>query len=277
MKKLTHIFYVIVAIFLCTNYSYAQKVKYDDDTIKVDNKPYAIMKKQSVGPLRNDFVVRGFSGTELLYFKSNLRPWRGYGFKFGQDDELYYEIYFTATGNKANLKSYKGSEFAKLVVENNLVKDNAIDPESEKRFMLLYNGTIAPSSNPKPAETTPAVVVNINTNSNNTGENNSSTKTLAASKSPVFLNGNKIMQDDKIIGKFRQDTTSSTYSQKAVVITIYSEGGEKVAEATAPVENPQEWSVKIVSENKSYTVLYDAPSERENLFKWLADKKYLTN
>lgn len=271
------IFCIIITLLLCTNYSCAQKVKYDNDTIMVDGKPYAIMKKQNVGPMRNDFVVSGLSGTELIYFKSILRRWTGTGFKFGQNEELFYEANFIATGSKAELKHYTGNGFAKLIVENNLIKANAIDPESEKRFILLNNGTMPSTTKTNSSDKSPSVIVNINNNIGNSSEtkSNESITSTTKSKSPVTLNGNKIMRDDKVIGKFKQDTTTSNYSQKSIIVTIYSEGGEKVAEASVPVLNPEEWNVKILSENKSYSIFYDSPNEKENLFKWLADKNYL--
>ena len=276
MKKAIKIFCVMTAFIMCINYSHAQKNKvlWDDDTVKVDGKPYAILKKKNAGPMRNDFIVSGLSGTELLYFKSMLRAWTGSGFRFGES-ELIYEVNFIATGSKADVTQVIGNgfnigkNFAKLIVENNLVKKNAIDPESEKRFIQLNNGTMLSNSNYETTGKTPAVVVNINNNNGIPGDNNSAaTTTIAKSKSPVTITGNQIIRDAVVIGKFRQDTTSSSYSQKTVVITIYSESGEKVAEASTPVSNPQEWNIKILSENKTFNILYDSPNEKENLFKW---------
>ncbi len=278
MQKSIYISYIILTLILCFNYSYAQKqkVKYDDDTIKVDGKPYAILKKKYAAFLRNDYVVTSLSGTELIYFQSMLRPYIGTGFKFGSDEELYYEVNFTGSGSQAELKHYYGSGFAKLIVENNLLDGNAIDPVSEKRFILLHHGimgTNTQTSAPSPP------VGNKNSNIGNSGDNNSNSNsiTVPKSKSPVVLVGNKIMRDEKVIGKFRQDTTTSTYSQKTVVIIVYAEGGDKIAEVSAPIANPKEWNIKILSENKTYIVLYDSPNERENLFKWLSDKNYLGN
>lgn len=279
MKKSIGILCAVISLFLYTNYSFAQKVIYDEDTIKVDGKPYAIMKKKNAGPMRSDFAVSSLSGTELLYFKSTLRTWMGSGFRFGAGDELYYEVNFIATGSKADLKYYNGNGFAKLVVENNLIKGNTIDPESEKRFIHLNNGSFPSKSNHNSeADKSPAVIVNINNNNGGSGDNATNPAVVAPkSKSPVTLSGNQIIRDEVTIGKFKQDTTSSSYSQKLVVVTIYSEGGEKVAEASVPVANPQEWNVKTINDNKTFNILYDSPNEKEKLFKWLADKNYLTN
>jgi hypothetical protein len=277
MKRANFIIYLIAVLILSSNYCTGQKIKCQNDTVKVDGHAYAILKKKSAGPMRSDYIVNGLAGTELIYFRSVLGPYTG-GFKYGQGEELTYEATFIASGSKADLKYYTENGIAKLIVENNLVKDNMIDAESEARFIHLNNGYLVTNTVNDPPEKTPLVVVNINNNGGNTSDNNSVTQTPQATKSnsPVILDGNKIMRDDKIIGKFRMDTTTSVYSQRMIFIMVYSESGEKVAEASVPLTNRQEWTIKIISENKSYNIMYDPPNELENLFRWLADKNYLS-
>lgn len=257
--------------------SYAQKSKisYDNDTIKVDGKPYAIMKKKNVGSLRNDYAVSSLSNVELLYFKTELHkysPYRGWmfggnPFMYGKD-ELYYKVAFIGTGSEANLRHQNAKGFAKMIVESNLIKDNLIDPVSEKRFILLNNGHT-------PEQNKTAVDISVNQTSDPIAV--TTAPSTSKSKSPVVIAGNQILRDGNTIGKFRQDTTSSAYVQKVLIVTVYSEAGEKVAEASVPLAKPLEWSVKIQSNSKIVTVMYDAPDEREKLFRWLADKNYLAN
>lgn len=265
--------------------SHAQKIKYEDDTIKIDAKPYAVLQKKNVAMLRNDYILKSMTGIELIYFKSVLRTWTGRGFRYSDYDELYYEANFMQSGGRADIKHYNANGFAKMIVENNFIKDNQIDPESEKRFIRLNNGYL-PSTEPTTQEAAapaPAVVVNINNNAGTPSDVVSSNEpeqkanaVKSKSKSPVIISGNKILRDDNVIGKFRQDTTSSNYTQKSIILTIYNDGGEKIAEASAPLAKPEEWSIKILAENKTYNILYDSPTKRESLFKWLADKNYLT-
>lgn len=267
MNKSIRLLLTLLIMLFNSHRSIAQKIKLEDDMIKVDGIPYAIMKKKSAGLLRNDFIVSSLSGTELIYFKSALRPWYGSGYKYGSDNELYFEVNFLKSGSKADLKHYNSNGFAKLVVENNLIKENYIDIESEKKFIQVYNGYYP--YNPD-ANKTPAVVVNIN-NSNNSTPATTNTK----SKTPITITGNQIIREGIVIGKFNQPVKSP--EQKAITITIYNEGGEKIAEATVPSDNPQEWTIKTLSDNKTTIIMYDTPNEKEKLFKWLADKNYLTN
>ncbi len=119
------------------------------------------------------------------------------------------------------------------------------------------------------------VNVNINNAPANSEPAEPAPAPLPKSKSPVTTNGNEIIRDNGVIGKFRQDSTISSYSVKQILITIYSEAGDKVAEASAPVASPKEWSIKTFSDGKTFNILYDSPGEREKLFRYLADKNYL--
>jgi hypothetical protein len=258
----------------------AQKVKvtYDDDTIKVNGTPYALMYKKSAGALIYDFSIRNITGTELFFIKVLLRDTYGRtpSFAYGKNQEVYHEINFIGSGGRAELQHQSAKGFAKMIVDNNLIKDNTVDAEAEKRFMQVYRGHYPETYSPPPSN---APVVNVNIN-NNAGaapvaEPASPPPTLPKSKSPVTLDGNQILRDNAVIGKFRQDTSTSTYSEKQLVITVYSEGGEKVAEASAPMASQKEWNIKTFSDSKSFTLMYDSPSEREKLFRYLADKNYL--
>jgi hypothetical protein len=274
LKKL---FFIVTAMLISQcGFSQKMKVTYDDDTIKVDGVPYAIMTKKSAGVLIYDYSVRNMSGTELIFFKVLLRD--TYGTRtytaYGQGQEIYYEINFIASGGKAEMDHKSGKGLAKMVVENNLIKNNAIDYEAERRFMQVYHGHY-PSSEAPVSNNSAPVVVNINN-----APPQASTEQIAPppappkSKSPVTINGNEIIRDNNVIGKFREETTSSTYSEKQLLITVYSEAGDKIAEASAPVASPKEWYIKTFSDGKNFSILYDSPGEREKLFRYLADKNY---
>jgi hypothetical protein len=272
-KKL---FFIVTALLISQlGFSQKMKVTYDDDTIKVDGTPYAIMTKKSAGMLIYDYSVRNMAGTELIFLKVLVRETYGRptNFMYGEGQEAYYEINFIASGGKAELEHKSGKGFAKMIVENNLVKNSAVDYDAERRFMQVYHGHY-PASEALAANNTAPVVVNIN-NAPAQASSESAPPPPPKSKSPVTISGNEIMRDNNVIGKFRQDTTSSTYSEKQISIIVYSEGGDKVAEACAPVASPKEWYIKTVSDAKNFSIMYDSPGEREKLFRYLADKNYL--
>lgn len=118
----------------------AQKVSVDDDVIKVNDAEYAKIKKSK--GLKVDFTISGLDGTELVFFKfcefnnpnkvSKSNP---------EGRVTYYEVTFLKSGQKCEVDcnaTKKG--VAKAVVENKLIKDNVVDEESERNF-ILKNGT----------------------------------------------------------------------------------------------------------------------------------------
>lgn len=249
----------------------AQKDKIDwkDDVITVNGAPYAKMVRKTVFLDVHDYSVSGFTGPELFYIKSEQKGDWYYNATLRRNVQHWvYEFNFIGSGSKAIVDCYSVDKLAKIIVENKLILNNAMDPEAERRFIQLYNGYT-----PMPVQpATPAVVVHVN---GGTGTAPAKPAAPAKSKSPVVLEGNNILQDGTTIGKYRDGVTAATYSQKSRVVSIYNASGEKVAEAAAPTENPQEWTLTTMSDGKAINLLYDAPGELENLFKWLADKGYL--
>src|SRR5665213_3444154 len=235
----------VIILFLHINFSFSQspKITYDKDTIKVDGNFYAIMKKKSAGALINDFSVCNYFGVELIYFRVRFRKVydRAPKFSYGDNNtEAYHEINFINSRGKAVLLDYlTAKNAAKFVVENNLIKDNAVNPDAESRVMQIYYGKYPDENNSysqynNVTKITVSTVGNSSSNNDQPANNNT---TNTKSKSPIILNGNQIMRDGSVIGKYRTDTNASNYSQQNLIITIYSELGEKVAEATAPLNN----------------------------------------
>ena len=246
-----------------------QKVTYENETISVDGTPYAKMTKKSAGVFVNDFSIKNLNGIELIYLRYKSRPKWDY-LNNRNSSEVYYEINFIASGAKANIfKQFTAKSAATLPVENDLIKDNAIDMDAERRFIQVYNGYY-----PKVEQAPQPTVLVINNSSDNSNKS-SAPNTPAKSKSPVVISDNQFTQDGIDMGKFSTKTGTGTNEEKSTIITIYAANGDKVAEATAPIDNPSEWSVKTFSDNKSSGVLYDSPKEKEVLFKWLIDKGYL--
>ena len=132
----------------------------------------------------------------------------------------------------------------KIFLNNNLIKDGAIDPLAERQYINRLGGRY-PRAIP-----------------------------IHESKSPVVINDNLISIDDKIVGKFIEKYTDETEG-KFVIYVYEVKHNEKVAEAITSANNPIEWDVKTMSDEKSTSIMYDSPEEKEKLFKWLIQKKYL--
>jgi hypothetical protein len=275
-----HRFKIVICLafmFLCAHQGFTQKDKIDwnDDVITVNGQPYAKMVRKTPFIGTYDYSISGFTGPELIYIKAVAGAWVMRPGMTKAVQEWNHEVNFIGSGSTATIQ-YRGADHvAKTIYEHKLIMGNALDPDAERRFIQLFNG-YTPSAATTPTAAAPSVVVNVNNGVVPASGASSEANAPVKSKSPVKLEGSNIMRDGASIGKYREGATASTFSQKTRLVTVYNVDGEKVAEADAPTENPQEWTIRILSDGKVLNLLYDAPGELEALFKWLADKGYLS-
>jgi len=228
------------------NFAFAQKKKIEEinGNVMVDGQPYAKLVKTKVGGgdlFSNNFSFQSLSGTELIYMKYHTRERQVRNEKTGKWETHsypYYVVNFINSGASVTLpENSLGEKGAmKIVVENNLIKDDAIDPVAEERYVKVNNGR------------------------------------AGAPKNEVAINGEQITLDGKVIGKL---LPKSTQGSDTMIFSIYNISGEKVAEAEAPVVNPSEWTVKTLSDSKTTSILYESTGAYEKLCKWCIDKQYL--
>ena len=131
------LFYLLFSISVS-----AQKMKYDKETniITVDGVSYAKMERSnaSVAGLNNNFSIQNLKGKELMYIKLDTR--KKYN-RYGEvvEENVGYEIIFIDSGRSVWKRNTMGAKGAmKLVVKNKLIKDNDIDPEAERSFLLKF-------------------------------------------------------------------------------------------------------------------------------------------
>jgi hypothetical protein len=129
--------FLFLLVITISAFSQKQKITVDDDIIKADGVDYAKIEKKS--GLSFDFTIKSLDGTDLIYFKFmeyNNPNKVNSGNPNGR--VTYYEVIFFGSGEKCEVQSpgtKKG--VAKIVAENNLVKENAVDAEAEKKFILI--------------------------------------------------------------------------------------------------------------------------------------------
>jgi hypothetical protein len=149
---------------------------------------------------------------------------------------------------------------AKAVVENDLIKDGAINPEGEKRFLALY---------PSKLTNQPTVIVNVNT--------------AGADYTPVqrnksgFLNAvnGTISQGGTTIGSY--STANNFSGGKGISTTSYSlPTGVQCAVATYDNIGAKTASVRTLRDNvtRTITINNSAMSEKE-IAEWLSVNGYL--
>lgn len=117
-----------------------QKISLEEDTIMVDSKPYAILEKKRGMTL--SYTLKSLTGTELGYF--NLQEFNDPKQVSNANSNgrvTYFEVTFFNDGRQCEINAITTKKaVAKEIVENNLVKENAIDVEAESKFILI-NGS----------------------------------------------------------------------------------------------------------------------------------------
>jgi len=114
-----------------------QKVALEDDTILVNGVPYAILEK-SAGMTFN-FTVKSLEGKELIYFQFlefNNPQAAVPGNPKGR--VTYFEVTFFHDKQKCEVDATGGKKsVAKLIVANDLIKDNAVNQEGEDKLVMI--------------------------------------------------------------------------------------------------------------------------------------------
>lgn len=138
MKKNTVIFFLFILSGFSV-YAQKQKVTIEDDTIKIDGKNYAIIEKK--GGMGMQFSVKSLDGKEQIFFNMlEFNDPQERNSSNPQGRVTYFEVTFMNSGGRCEVMGVGKKGLAKMVVENNLIKDNSVDADAEKRFIMI-NGT----------------------------------------------------------------------------------------------------------------------------------------
>ena len=251
MKKLSRLLLLcLISLISFSGFSQKkekQKVQYDKERqyILLNGQYYAKMTKSAIAKLSlmNNFSIRNKEDKELIYFKyDSYKVWEN---QKQVDKPAYRIIFINGGGNVYMKKSFGEKGVMKLLTKNNLIQNDKVDTDAENRFIAINNGR------------------------------KGTDKKVDNSASDIEIEGNEIMRDGSSIAKFSEKKMKAEDGTDLLKISIYNSVGEKVATATAPVNDALEWLVITASDNKTSEILYESPGEKNKLFNWLLVKKYL--
>ena len=125
---------IMLSLVLLPYFIYAQKVKWDNDTIYKGDKPYALLIKNG-GFANETFSVRTLSNVEIAVAGDDPAAPIDPQTKMG-----YYRVTFLGSGQIAHFpaSALVGKRLAKAVAENDLVGESGINAAGETRFLALY-------------------------------------------------------------------------------------------------------------------------------------------
>lgn len=235
----------LIIMILFSNGVNAQKIKDNDGLITLDGKPYVKMVKKTGFFFNNHFWIRNLDGKELVFIEVKEKvtsKWNKEKRKHENTTSYYHIVHFKESGGRVTLDEVLGKRgVIKLIFKNKLIKDGLIDPIAERKYLLKYGGSLH------------------------------GVKSTAL----TVIKGDEIFHYDKLLGTFLIQSSTSHDGVSETIILVYNNNGEKVAEAIAPIENAVEWSVYTYRDEKRSFIKYEPSNDREKLFKWISDKKYL--
>ena len=243
---------LLVALVLITSLGLsAQIAKYDkqNEEILVDGEYYAKLVKSKhnsngIGLIKN-FSIQNREGEELIFLK--YRSYKEWDSRIRTYIEKpAYDITFINGLGTVNIKKqFTVNSAMELVISNNLILNDKVDPEAENRFISVNRGTQG---------------------------NNQEVK---GEISDIDISNNDIIKEGNNLGKFTEKTKINNAGVEQTIINIYLSSGEKIATARADLKDPSEWSVYTVSDDKTTDILYEKPFSKEKLFNWLISKKHI--
>jgi hypothetical protein len=256
MKKI--IVPVLCALLLCVT-AHAQDIIVDKKSglVKVDGKDAFYLVPTNKTFLSKDLRLENLNHKELAYIRTedsnpSGRPGEGLTFTF------------SATGNYCDASDYvsfnTSKSLAKAIVAARLIENDAISEEAERKFIAMNKGTFLRNPNtPKPAE------VNVTVN-NGTAPGGAA----PAQPADILVKENRIYNNSELVGSFKKSSNNGIDE-----VAVYAKDDSKIATAKHVAGDANaDWDI-ILADGKKITVLYNATTPLEKLFKYLADKGLL--
>ena len=214
--------------------AFAQDVVIKKETIYKDGEPFARILKS--GSIIHDFSIRTLDDEEILA-------------AIHQGDGREYTITFMASGAKATMQG--GFSFAKTLAKelviSKIIKDGKLNPDGERRFLLLHPADNRPDVMEPYTETSPVIL-------------NEEEQPARLRTAPIMVFGNKISQDSKTIGAYKTSSgaaNGTTYQ----VITIYSPAGSTIAEVTIEGAGAKSGRIVTTYNRKTATITFQSLDE----------------
>lgn len=232
---------------------FAQKTKLEKDTVYKDNVAYAILTK--TGGIEATYSIRTLTNKEVAVAKFDAAAKDANG-------RDYFKVTFLGTGaaghfpNSLNI----GKKLAEAVVENNLIINDAINPEGEKRFLALY-----PNRTPQQQQ---IVLIAKSDAVDYTPVQRNRTSPISE------LNG-ELKQGGVNIGTCKS-TTAMSGGKSTATIKYFLPSGVQCAEATCDNVGAKSATIVTLKDNKTHTLtIKNSAMKEKEIAEYLAGLMYL--
>jgi hypothetical protein len=224
MKKI----WIILSLLFLQAEAMAQKVTFKKDTIYKDGKPYGLFKAKGNMITGQDYSLQSLKGKELVFFKLE-----------GNGTNNYFKVIFRESGKKAYVPVTENRKsLAREMVMNEMILNDEINPEGEKRFLQIYDKDLSLSTS----------INSTQGNNNSIGANYEMIERDRSAKVQVY--GFTIQQDLKEIGVFEKNRD---VVKSADVFSFQLPNGTKIAQALFQ-DDSESCQVITFKDNKEQTI-----------------------
>lgn len=229
---------LLLSLTLCTNFVDAQKISIKKGFAYADDSVYCKVtgKTGFAGSMETSFSITALDDTELIFVNENT-------------EEEIYEFSFLSFNEKIKIaKIVFGSSWKTNIVKelfkNKVIAGNKINETGKNNFILKF----------KKEE----VKNNRNDMRNIDAENNFNTNQLKLvdrdKEAEIFVFGNDIKQDFKLIGTFSSKTAINKNADIIRTYFIKLPGGERIAEFKMNEFKAEDNSLYIFRNDKTISV-----------------------
>jgi hypothetical protein len=236
----------------------AQTVKVDNDTMYKDNVAYGLLVKTGKGSA-SVYSIRTLTNTEIAVAKFDRETQKPDGTGGS------YRFTFLGSGAFGHLTPGFNvpKSLASAVIENNLIVDNALNPEGEKRFLAVYPAQQLQSGQP-------TVIVNV------TNNNSPDYTTVERNRSMMIIEANGQLRQGGVDIGTCTTTNSCSGGKTTALIKYFLPNGTVCAEATCDNIGAKTATVTTFKDNRTHTVtIGNSAMKEKEIAEWLSKNFYL--
>jgi hypothetical protein len=242
----------------------AQNIEYDKKTglVLVDGKEAFYFTQVGRG-LIPDFKLENLEHKELAFYK-NFKTGEEYNSSFGKMVNVYvFRVTFSNSLNTCDVATAPLKFVLKDIVNYGLIKNGAIDPLAEERYVLGNGGQLQRNNEPS------KVIVNV-ASPENAAPGNTPKPSPSITFEDIRIENDQIYNQDNWLGSYKISSSNGVST-----VVVYDATDNKVAIATHEDNSEDDWSVIIMENSQKVEIRHYTQAALNRLFFSLVQRNVL--
>lgn len=260
MKKL--LAFILIGFWAST--VLAQVIDYDKKTglVLVDGKEAFYFTSMGRG-LVPDFKLENLEHKELAFYK-NFKTGEEYNTYSRQMQDVYvFRVTFSNSLNTCDVQMNTPKFIIKDIVNYGLIKNGAIDPLAEERYVLGNGGQLQRNNEPS------KVIVNV-ASPENAAPGNTPKLSPSITFEDIRIENDQIYNKDNWLGSYKISSSNGVST-----VVVYDGTDNKVAIATHEDNSENDWSVIVMENSQKVEIRHYTQAALNRLFFSLVQRNVL--